>query len=344
MSYRGRKWLAGVVALAPLVLGWGDEPIARPAHPDEPSRPDVCGTASPGRHEVTLQAVGFWWRYHAHVPESHPDPGLPVVVVLHGSGGSGSACLDDLGWAELAEREGFLAVAPDALPAEPEKRADFLRNPRVWNSGQHPPERPRSQIDDVAFFDELLTDLAKRWPIDRGRIYVAGHSNGGAMAFRLAAERAERFAAIAAVSGLCWVTDPQPARRVPTLLLVGLKDPLMPACGGHVILPWEVREALPLNAVVRLWANALGLPTEPTRLEASDGVIIQDYAEPAAPEASPFRVVLVEGHGHHWPGAPVNPLHSVLLGPCHPTLNATDLVWDYLREQVCEPGLADGPR
>src|SRR5690606_826268 len=126
----------------------------RVSDPGAPSRPEVSKTAGPGRHDVALPAVGYWWRYTAQVPESYDGRSrLPVVVVLHGSGGSGVDCLDRYGWADLADREGVLIAAPDALPLRPEKAPEFLRNPRVWNSGQHPPDRPRSRIDDVAFFD-----------------------------------------------------------------------------------------------------------------------------------------------------------------------------------------------
>ncbi len=196
--------LVGTVALTPL-MAWefadsasgfrgrpgDDDPVAAAAvDAPEDGVPSVALTARAGRHEVPLQAAGHWWRYVAEVPETRDGPApLPVVVLLHGSGGSAGDDLDRFGWAALARREGFLAVAPNGLPANPGKPADFLRNPRLWNSGQHPPDRPRSRVDDLAFFDALLADLARRWNIDPSRVYVAGHSNGAAMAFRLAAER-----------------------------------------------------------------------------------------------------------------------------------------------------------
>src|SRR5690606_11022775 len=101
-----------------------------------------------------------WWSYTAHVPDSYDgNHTLPLVIALHGSGGSAEDGLERMGWAAMADREGFLAVAPDALPVEPTRAPEFLRNPRVWNSGRHPPDRPRCQIDDIEFFDNLLDDV-----------------------------------------------------------------------------------------------------------------------------------------------------------------------------------------
>lgn len=336
----GRRWLAGLAAIIPLLLWGGEDPSAISAPTDALSTPDRVETSAPGRHRVRIHAAGHWWTYNAQVPEVIDEACTwPVVVALHGSGGSGLDCLDSMGWAELAEREGVLIVAPDALPAETTKPAEFLRNPRQWNSGQHPPDRPRSRIDDLAFFDALLDDLASRWPIDPARIHVAGHSNGAAMAFRLAAERAGRIAGIAAVSGLCWLDDPRPARPVPTLLIAGTRDPLLPLDGGSVLLPWEFRETPPFRPNVARWATALGLPAAPARVRVTNDVLVQAFGvEPVAPTPL-FRVLLLENHGHHWPGAPVSPLGAVFLGPRLTPINATESIWNFFREHPPAPSL-----
>ena len=59
------------------------------------------------------------------------------------------------------------------------------------------------------------------------------------MAFRLGAERSERFAALAPVAGHCWLPDPRPVRALPTLYLVGTEDPLVPLEGGVVVAPFR---------------------------------------------------------------------------------------------------------
>src|SRR5688500_7622919 len=76
-----------------------------------------------------LQWNGREWNYYCSTlrPEFQP-----VVLLLHGAGGSGGSYLARTGWGQLALKEGFLAVAPDAQPMNPEEPSDFHSNPRRW--------------------------------------------------------------------------------------------------------------------------------------------------------------------------------------------------------------------
>src|SRR4051794_33075659 len=138
---------------------------------------------SPGRQVVTREVGGYLRRYTVQMP-TRPREGqpLPVVVILHGAGASGSVYLDRNGWAAKAEREGFVAVAPDGLPAAPDVPMSFDKTPRVWNTGQLRPDSLRARIDDVAFLDSVLDEVVRRVP-EAGPVFVAGHSNGAGMAF-----------------------------------------------------------------------------------------------------------------------------------------------------------------
>jgi len=296
----------------------------------------------PGLSVVRVVAAGHAWEAHVQAPPGHDgETPLPVVLLLHGAGGSGGAFLDDAGWSAEAARSGFLAVAPTGLPAKPELGADFLNNPRLWNSGQFPPDRPRSRVDDLAFLDALLDEVARRWPVDPLRVYAAGHSNGGALAFRLAAERSERFAAVASVAGLCHLTDPRPTRPVPTLLIAGLDDPILPFKGGTSVLPWEVRKTPPVVRNVRRWAKALGCRERPLRHHFDPKAWSQDYG-PAEGDVR-FRALFLVGQGHGWPGGRETALRKILLGPNPKTVDATAYVWKFLSGHAL-PGPAVSPR
>src|SRR5438309_369954 len=71
-------------------------------------------------------------------------------------------------------------------------------------------------------------DLATVVRVDRKRVYACGMSNGGMMAYRLAAEMPERFAAIAVVSGVMCLEKPQLKHAMPILHFHGTKDSLIP--------------------------------------------------------------------------------------------------------------------
>jgi polyhydroxybutyrate depolymerase len=287
---------------------------------------------APGRQVVTREVDGRVRRFTIQMPSGAGDQPLPVVVVLHGAGASGSHYLDKNGWAEKADREKFLVVAPDGLPAAPDLPMSFDKNPRVWNTGQLRPDSLRARIDDVAFIERMLDEIAERASIDLERVYLAGHSNGAGMAFRLATERSDRFAALSAVASHCWIREPQPTRPMPTLYIVGTDDPIVPLAGGEVVMPWGGTQTKPAVAITLVtWAQALRCHPEPMTLSKHDGVRI-DYYRPH-PGGAPLTAYYLECHGHGWPGGSGEDLPARFLGPSNPHIRATDVIWGFFRRQ-----------
>lgn len=255
---------------------------------------------APGDHRARLPHGGLDRSYLLHVP---PAPGpFPLVVMLHGAGGSADFAADETGWSGLADREGFAVAYPEGVAVRPEKVPKFLTNPQEWHDGSG-----RGRHDDVGFLLAVLDDLAG--VIDPGRVYLTGFSNGAGMAFRFAAEHADILAALAPVAGHCWVVDPKPGRPVPTYYMVGDADPLVPLAGGTVRTPWGKVEARPAVAdTLGRWGKAIGQP----------------------PGSELFPVRVIAGHGHHWPGGK-GLLGERLGGPAATGVDATGEVWEFFR-------------
>lgn len=111
---------------------------------------------------------------------------VPVVVALHGMGGSENVYFDGYGNGivpRLASEHGWIVVGT---------RVDGL-----LGAGPAPP---------VA---AVLDELAKRYPIDPKRVYLIGHSMGAGHAVQLAQQHPGRFAAVAALGGGGAVTTPE---------------------------------------------------------------------------------------------------------------------------------------
>lgn len=284
----------------------------------------------PGRYALEIDAAGHGWYYQAQVPEGRGP--WPLVVVLHGAGQIADHYLDEAGWGDLATREGFLVAAPNAQTARPGFKPNQFTNPRLWNSGQHAPNHPRRSVDDVRFFRALLEDVADRWPVDPDRVYVVGHSNGGAMAMRLGVELADRVAAVASVSGLHYLVEPiAPHPPRPALFIGGTSDPILPLEGGRSVLPWEVRITPPVRDNLAAYSRtALGAPADPPRVTLADGLVEMRWR--AGPSGADLTAIFVEGHGHAWPGAKTFGSDHPM-GPDHPTIDATERIWNFLREQ-----------
>jgi polyhydroxybutyrate depolymerase len=167
----------------------------------ELSRPTNPGA---GAHSFTLTVGGLERTYIVHVPSSYnlQKQLSAVVIMFHGGGGTARAAMWETGWAEKA---GFLAVFPNAMSRDPAQPSSFAGNPQLWNDGSGRFYSGRKAPDDVRFIHAMLDDLLARFAADPRRVFVTGFSNGASMSFRLGAELSKRIAAIAPVTGACWL-------------------------------------------------------------------------------------------------------------------------------------------
>ncbi len=305
---------AGVFSL----VAWGDSPQTT-----LPSPPQS------GRFTLVIKSGGYDRVAQIHIPTGYKSGTKPpLVLLLHGGGGSGTSALDKDGWAAKADKEGFLIVAPEGLGALPKLPTNFRTNPALWNSGQLNTRSPRTAIDDVAFIRQLLDELKNRLPYDESRVFSTGHSNGGGMTFRLAAELSERFCAIGMVAGRMVVDNPKPTKPLPTLYIIGTTDPLMPLDGGEVKSPWGNWTNRPVVEQLSRWAEAIGCEEEPKVLSEKDDLRKVEY--PSKGNGPKLTVIYLESHGHHWPGGKQT-LPESMIGPIKSKLNATDAIWEFFK-------------
>jgi polyhydroxybutyrate depolymerase len=197
-----------------------------------------------GRTRVeTIRADSVDRTYRAYVPASlSRNPGL--VVVLHGSFGSGFQAQTMTGFDKEAERLGWIAVYPDGVA----DGWDAFGSGPTW--GDHP------GADDVAFIRGLIDRFEATDGVDPNRIYVTGHSRGGMMAYRVGCELSDVVAAIAPVSGnmatAAGTVDVPcaPARPVSVLALHGTADGTIPIAGGRVDIIFS-----PMADVIARWRS-----------------------------------------------------------------------------------------
>jgi predicted esterase len=127
---------------------------------------------------------------------------VPIVVALHGAGGS--------------ENLFFEGYGAGRIVTECRKRGWLLVAPRSGLGLGGPPPVPA-----------LLDELAKRYPLDRKRVFLVGHSMGAMHAIDLVQKHPGQFAAVAALGGAGTVRDPKAFAELPTFVGVGEKDGLM---------------------------------------------------------------------------------------------------------------------
>lgn len=277
--------------------------------------------------DLKIKVDGHTWTYHMHVPPQASSGGAPLVVVFHGAGGNGRDYLTKNGWVALSDKEGFVVAAPDGLPALPRLPANFRMNPRLWNSGQLNAQSPRAKINDMAFVKALLEDVAHRTAIDKNRIYATGHSNGAGMTFKIGAELSSLFAGIATVMGLNTSEGAQPTKALPTLMLIGTRDPLNPIEGGERQLPWGKSTAPPISQGIKAWSQSMDCPTPAVNERDDDQVSVESFKQ--CRNGAIYTIWYLKGQGHAWPGGQDSGLPESVMGPNITRVNATALIWQF---------------
>jgi polyhydroxybutyrate depolymerase len=183
---------------------------------------------------------------------------LPLVLVMHGYGGSGKATAEGWGYFELGEREGFLVAAPDGTLDQ--------RGSRFWNASDACCNFYGAEVDDVAYVRAILDDVAARTPLDKKRVFVVGHSNGGFFAHRLACDMPDRIAAVVSHAGAAWKDGERcrPIEPVSVVQVHGTADETVRPGGGLVFDRPGARYPS-VAETISLWKDRLGCSGEPDR-------------------------------------------------------------------------------
>ncbi len=262
---------------------------------------------APDREEPVLSAgiyaeqiqVGEAARsYLLYVPERRL-PAAPLVVLLHASKQTGEDLREATGFAfdRLADEHGFVAVYPDGVG-------------KRWNdcraAGRY--KARRRHIDDVDFMLQLIDKLKLTAGVDPTRVFMLGYSSGGQLAFRMALERPDAVAAIAAFSANLPAPDnlacnPK-GQAVPMMLVNGTRDRINPFYGGEVTVfgfasRGNVRSS---RSSAEYFAHLAGLkrPEQRTLGESADTWVEElRWHEPGSPEV---MLVAIHGGGHVLPG------------------------------------------
>jgi polyhydroxybutyrate depolymerase len=283
-----------------------------------PAQPEAL---KPGRHVRGLRWEGAQRSYFLHIPASYnPARPTPVVLALHGATMNGPIMERFTGLTEKAEEAGFIVVYPEGTGLGPVLL--------TWNAGAFPPSFSKRRVDDVGFLARVLDDVAALVSVDSKRVYCTGLSNGGMMAYRLAAEMSERIAAVASVAGTMVCEECAPKRAVPVLHMHGTKDTLVPFQGvekGMVKLPT-------VDDTIKKWAKINGCRAEPEVAELPalrDNFKVTRSLYGGGKGGAEVVLYVIEGAGHVWPGR-FSP--GGFLGPTTYNIRANDLIWEFFQK------------
>ena len=236
-----------------------------------------------------------------HRPSGADEALRSLVILLHGSGGTGAEMLSDTTLEATADRHGFIVASPDGgIPAG----EGF-----VWNIPGVPTILGRvpgpEDADDVEYLGAVVDALVAEQCVDPARVYLTGLSGGGRMTSWMACVEPRRFAAIAPVVGLrAGNPDPDdpsrpdpatcsPSAPMPVIAFAGDADQTNPTQGGGAPY-WSY----PMHAALQRWAQLNGCTGPEPTIWVGGNIYEERYAVCADDAQVIARMTI--GGGHFW--------------------------------------------
>jgi poly(3-hydroxybutyrate) depolymerase len=149
---------------------------------------------------VNMQFGGKARSYILHLPTGG-GTNLPLMFILHGFGMTAADQQNSVKMDGIADREKFIVAYPNAIDKNWDQAGD----------------------SDWKFILAVLDSIDAKHHIEKQRVYLSGFSQGAGMAHAGGCRHADRFAAIAPVSGNI-PAECKPVRAIPMFLTFGTKD------------------------------------------------------------------------------------------------------------------------
>jgi len=161
--------------------------------------------------------------YVLYIPNSYDGTSaVPLLVNFHGFGGSASEFMSYADMRSIAETDTFILAYP---------QGSCLDGSSHWNACPTGGDN-KSDADDFGFVESMINEISSQYNIDMERIYAAGYSNGGMMAYGLANYKSDLIAAVASVSGVMLDCTGPTSHPMPVVHLHGTSDGVLPYNGG----------------------------------------------------------------------------------------------------------------
>ena len=272
------------------------------------------GCAKTNYEENLDQAIGTFSRiievdgetreYLIYIPNSYDTiKSVPLLLNFHGFGGSANEFMNDADMRSLAASYSFILVYP---------QGSSLDGFSHWNACPIGGDN-KSDADDFGFVEAIINKVSSQYNIDVERIYSAGYSNGGMMAYGLANYRSDLIAAVASVSGAMLDCIGSTSHPMPVVHLHGTSDGVLPYNGSN---DWNS-----VQSTLDHWINFNNTTTNPTvSTFNSEGTTIEQYVYGQGDRSVSVEHYKYIGGDHVW-------FSAAFQGR-----NTSELVWDFVSQ------------
>ena len=270
--------------------------------------------------------------YYLHTPPGmSQEEDYPLLIMLHGAGGTGESFHGILRADETTDAAGFVTVYPDGMEG-------------TWTIGcGYCTSAERLKAEDVSFLETLTRHLAEYLPIDTTRVYLIGYSQGGSLSHLFGCQSSIIPAGIGSVASLIPRDLEQtcsPAGAFPVAFVHGTGDQSAPYYGWGDSSP-----ALSVPEMMNMWVEKMACGDVPMVTEtpdtASDGTTITSFRFDGCAAGSSVLHYRVNEGAHNWPGD-TGPW-PILTGRHSRNLDTTREILDFFQDVDGEVG-AGGAR
>lgn len=238
--------------------------------------------------------------FQYHIPAGNIKNGS-LLFSMHGSGGSSNDMIKRT--AKLEAR----AAADKLIVVYPDGYLHYWNECRKYSNAV----ANKEDINEQAFFTAMINYFQEKFRIDKRKVYAAGFSGGGQMAYKLGATLPGAIKGIAAIvanmpdsaSCDCILSG----KALPVLIINGTDDPINPYKGGEMFVnnaSFGVVKSTENS--FGYWASLAGyngLPQHQTLpdTDTADHKIIEqyNYRKPGKPSLTLLKIV---GGKHDYPG------------------------------------------
>ena len=238
--------------------------------------------------------------YYLYAPDSL-GPGVPLLFVLHGYGGSALSIMNYSDINQIADEDGFVVCYPQGL-------IDDMDN-AFWNVGYD--FHPNETVDDIEFLSLLANYLQKQYGLSSYNTFSTGMSNGGEMSYMLACQASDVFRGVASVTGIMFQSfystcSPLP---IPVLEIHGTLDEVN-WWDGDPNNEGGWGPYIGTQEGINYWANINNctqtiIDTVPD-ISQSDGSSVTIEKHINGINNNEVWLYKITGGGHEWPGASGN--------------------------------------
>jgi polyhydroxybutyrate depolymerase len=237
-------------------------PDSRPAD-TKPAVNCPSQVVQPGKSNRTVMVGSQNRSYVLYIPDTYTgSQPVPLIFDFHLHGSSGSTQASTSPYRDATWEDSVVMAFPTGLLGPGLGSGSSAPVSASWNLGPC----CANQGDDVAFTEAMLDQLQSIVCIDKKRIYAVGNITGGGMAYLLACQMPDVFAAVSASAWdlLKETADAcKPARGITVVSFRGNLDMLVPYSGG----PSSLVSGMPINflgaiGTFKKWALINSCPGE----------------------------------------------------------------------------------